>query len=85
MAIGPQNAHARISSASRTVLETVQIGASSFGWRQSHRPASMFAWMRLEQNDSRTRVISYRGQEALRRTPRDRRIFPAPYVARIFW
>lgn len=46
----------------------------------------MFAWMRLEQNDSRTRVISFAaGPERYAELVEIDGIFPAPYVARIFW
>ena len=68
------------------VLETVQFGGLVFWVGDKAIGGKMFAWMRLEQNDSRTRVISYAaGQEHYNELLETDGIFPAPYVARILW
>ncbi len=46
----------------------------------------MFAWMSLEQNNARPRIISFAaGPEHYAELVEVDGIFPAPYVARIFW
>jgi predicted DNA-binding protein (MmcQ/YjbR family) len=68
------------------VLETVQFGGLVFWVGDKTIGGKMFAWMRLEQNDSRTRVISFAaGPERYAELVEIDGIFPAPYVARIFW
>jgi predicted DNA-binding protein (MmcQ/YjbR family) len=68
------------------VLETVQFGGLVFWVGDKAIGGKMFAWMRLEQNDSRTRVISFAaGPERYAELVEIDGVFPAPYVARIFW
>jgi predicted DNA-binding protein (MmcQ/YjbR family) len=46
----------------------------------------MFAWIRLEQTDNHPRVLSYpAGPERFHELLETEGIFPAPYVARLFW
>jgi predicted DNA-binding protein (MmcQ/YjbR family) len=68
------------------VVETQQFGGLVFWLGDKAIGGKMFAWMRLEQNNSRTRVISFlAGQEHYNELLEIDGIFPAPYVARIFW
>ena len=68
------------------VVETQQFGGLVFWVGDKAIGGKMFAWMRLEQNNSRTRVISFlAGQEHYTELLEIDGIFPAPYVARIFW
>jgi predicted DNA-binding protein (MmcQ/YjbR family) len=68
------------------VLETVQFGGLVFWVGDKAIGGKMFAWMRLEQNEGRPRVISYpAGPERYNDLLEIDGIFPAPYVARIFW
>ena len=68
------------------VVETVQFGGLVFWVGDKAIGGKMFAWMRLEQNESRTRVISFAaGLERYAELVEIEGIFPAPYVARIFW
>lgn len=68
------------------VVETVQFGGLVFWVGDKAIGGKMFAWMRLEQNESRTRVISFAaGPERYAELLEIDGIFPAPYVARIFW
>jgi predicted DNA-binding protein (MmcQ/YjbR family) len=68
------------------VVETQQFGGLVFWVSDKAIGGKMFAWMRLEQNNSRTRVISFlAGQEHYSELLEIDGIFPAPYVARIFW
>jgi len=68
------------------VVETQQFGGLVFWVGDKAIGGKMFAWMRLEQNNSRTRVISFlAGQEHYSELLEIDGIFPAPYVARIFW
>jgi predicted DNA-binding protein (MmcQ/YjbR family) len=68
------------------VVETQQFGGLVFWAGDKAIGGKMFAWMRLEQNNSRTRVISFlAGQERYSELLEIDGIFPAPYVARIFW
>lgn len=67
-------------------VETEQFGGLVFWVGDKAIGGKMFAWMRLEQNASRTRVISYAaGPERYHELLETDGIFPAPYVARIFW
>ena len=67
-------------------LETEQFGGLVFWVGDKAIGGKMFAWMRLEQNNSPTRVISYpAGPERYHELLETEGIFPAPYVARIFW
>jgi predicted DNA-binding protein (MmcQ/YjbR family) len=64
----------------------VQFGGLVFWVGDKNIGGKMFAWMRLEQNESRTRVISFAaGPERYAELVEIDGIFPAPYVARIFW
>jgi predicted DNA-binding protein (MmcQ/YjbR family) len=68
------------------VLETVQFGGLVFWVGDKAIGGKMFAWMRLEQNEDRPRVVSYpAGPERYNDLLEIDGIFPAPYVARIFW
>jgi predicted DNA-binding protein (MmcQ/YjbR family) len=68
------------------VVETVQFGGLVFWVGDKAIGGKMFAWMRLEQNEGRPRVISYiAGPERYNDLLEIDGIFPAPYVARIFW
>ena len=68
------------------VVETQQFGGLVFWLGDKAIGGKMFAWMRLEQSNSRTRVISFlAGQEHYNELLEIDGIFPAPYVARIFW
>ncbi len=68
------------------VVETQQFGGLVFWVGDKAIGGKMFAWMRLEQNASRARVISYAaGAERYYELLENEGIFPAPYVARIFW
>jgi len=68
------------------VVETQQFGGLVFWVGDKAIGGKMFAWMRLEENNSRTRVISFlAGQEHYSELLEIDGIFPAPYVARIFW
>lgn len=68
------------------VIETVQFGGLVFWVGDKAIGGKMFAWMRLEHNESRTRVISFAaGPERYAELVEIDGIFPAPYVARIFW
>jgi predicted DNA-binding protein (MmcQ/YjbR family) len=68
------------------VVETVQFGGLVFWVGDKAIGGKMFAMMRLEHNESRTRVISFAaGPERYAELVEIDGIFPAPYVARIFW
>jgi predicted DNA-binding protein (MmcQ/YjbR family) len=67
-------------------VETEQFGGLVFWVGDKAIGGKMFAWIRLEQNSSPTRVISYpAGPERFHELLETEGIFPAPYVARIFW
>jgi predicted DNA-binding protein (MmcQ/YjbR family) len=68
------------------VVETEQFGGLVFWLGDKAIGGKMFAWIRLEQNSSPTRVISYlAGPEHYAELMEIEGIFPAPYVARIYW
>lgn len=68
------------------VVETQEFGGLVFWVGDKAIGGKMFAWMRLEPNNSSPRVISYlAGQEHYSELLEIDGIFPAPYVARIFW
>jgi predicted DNA-binding protein (MmcQ/YjbR family) len=67
------------------VIETEQFGGLVFWVGDKAIGGKMFAMMKLEQ-DSSPRVISYlAGPERYSELLETDGIFPAPYVARIFW
>jgi predicted DNA-binding protein (MmcQ/YjbR family) len=68
------------------VLETVQFGGLVFWVGDKAIGGKMFAWIKLEQTDNKPRVMSYiAGPERYAELLEIDGIFPAPYVARIFW
>jgi predicted DNA-binding protein (MmcQ/YjbR family) len=67
-------------------VETVQFGGLVFWIGDKAIGGKMFAWIRLEQNNSPTRVISYSaGPEHYAELLETEGILPAPYMARIHW
>ena len=68
------------------VVETEQFGGLVFWVGDKAIGGKMFAWIKLEQTDSKFRVMSYiAGSERFNDLLETEGIFPAPYVARIFW
>ncbi len=68
------------------VVETEQFGGLVFWLGDKAIGGKMFAWIRLEQNNSAVRVISYlAGPEHYAELTEIEGIIPAPYVARIYW
>jgi predicted DNA-binding protein (MmcQ/YjbR family) len=68
------------------VVETEQFGGLVFWVGDKAIGGKMFAWIRLEHSGSKPRVISYlAGPERYHELLEIDGIFPAPYVARIFW
>ncbi len=68
------------------VVETEQFGGLVFWVGDKAIGGKMFAWIKLEQTDSKFRVMSYiAGRERFNELLEIDGIFPAPYVARIFW
>jgi predicted DNA-binding protein (MmcQ/YjbR family) len=68
------------------VVETEQFGGLVFWVGDKAVGGKMFAWIKLEQTDSKFRVMSYiAGSERYNDLLEIDGIFPAPYVARIFW
>lgn len=68
------------------VVETAQFGGLVFWVGDKAIGGKMFAWVKLEQDSSRQRVISYpAGPERFAELLEIDGVFPAPYVARIFW
>jgi predicted DNA-binding protein (MmcQ/YjbR family) len=68
------------------VLESEQFGGLVFWVGDKAIGGKMFAWIRLEQTGNRTRVLSYPvGPERFHELLEIDGVFPAPYVARLFW
>ena len=68
------------------VVETAQFGGLVYWIGDKAIGGKMFAWVKLEQDSSRQRVISYpAGPELFAELLEIDGIFPAPYVARIHW
>src|ERR1700744_2883593 len=68
------------------VVETEQFGGLVFWVGDKTIGGKMFAWIKLEHTDNKPRVISYpAGPERYNELLEIDGIFPAPYVARIFW
>jgi predicted DNA-binding protein (MmcQ/YjbR family) len=68
------------------VVETEQFGGLVFWLGDKAIGGKMFAWAKLEQDGTRNRVISYlAGPERYSELLETEGVFPAPYVARIFW
>jgi predicted DNA-binding protein (MmcQ/YjbR family) len=68
------------------VVETAQFGGLVYWAGDKAIGGKMFAMVKLEQDSSRHRVISYvAGAERFAELLEIDGIFPAPYVARIFW
>ena len=68
------------------VVETAQFGGLVFWVGDKVIGGKMFAWVKLEQDSSRPRVISYpAGPERYSDLLEIDGIYPAPYVARIHW
>ena len=68
------------------VVETAQFGGLVYWVGDKAIGGKMFAWVKLEQDSSRQRVISYpAGPERSAELLEIDGIFPAPYVARIHW
>jgi predicted DNA-binding protein (MmcQ/YjbR family) len=68
------------------VVETEQFGGLVFWVGEKAIGGKMFAMVKLEQNNSPARVISYpAGPERYAELLETEGIFPAPYVARIHW
>ncbi|HXC94525.1 MAG TPA: hypothetical protein VNU92_02440 [Edaphobacter sp.] len=68
------------------VVETEQFGGLVFWVGDKAIGGKMFAWIKLEQTDNKPRVLSYiAGPERFNDLLEIDGIFPAPYVARIFW
>ncbi|MEO6982969.1 MAG: MmcQ/YjbR family DNA-binding protein, partial [Edaphobacter sp.] len=68
------------------VVETEQFGGLVFWVGDKAIGGKMFAWARLERDAIRPRVLSYLvGPERYPELLEIDGIFPAPYVARIFW
>lgn len=68
------------------VVETAQFGGLVYWVGDKAIGGKMFAWVKLEQDSSRQRVISYpAGPERFAELLEIDGIFPAPYVARIHW
>jgi predicted DNA-binding protein (MmcQ/YjbR family) len=67
-------------------VETEQFGGLVFWVGDKAIGGKMFAWIKLEQDTTPTRVISYPvGPERYAELLEVEGIFPAPYVARIHW
>jgi predicted DNA-binding protein (MmcQ/YjbR family) len=68
------------------VVETEQFGGLVFWVGDKVIGGKMFAMVKLEHESGPTRVISYlAGSERYSELLETEGIFPAPYVARIFW
>ena len=68
------------------VLETEQFGGLVFWVGDKAIGGKMFTWIRLEPADNHPRVLSYpAGPERFHELLETEGIFPAPYVARLFW
>jgi predicted DNA-binding protein (MmcQ/YjbR family) len=68
------------------VLESVQFGGLVFWVGDKAIGGKMFAWIRLEQTENHPFVLSYpAGPERFHEILETEGIFPAPYVARLFW
>jgi predicted DNA-binding protein (MmcQ/YjbR family) len=68
------------------VVETEQFGGLVFWVGDKAIGGKMFAMVKLEHESGPTRVISYlAGPEHYSELLETEGIFPAPYVARIFW
>lgn len=68
------------------VVETAQFGGLVYWVGDKAIGGKMFIMVKLEQDSSRQRVISYlAGQERYADLLEIDGIFPAPYVARIYW
>lgn len=68
------------------VVESEQFGGLVFWVGDKAIGGKMFAWIRLEQTGNHPRVLSYpAGPERFYELIETDGIFPAPYVARIFW
>jgi predicted DNA-binding protein (MmcQ/YjbR family) len=68
------------------VLESEQFGGLVFWVGDKSIGGKMFTWIKLEQTDNKPRVLSYpAGPERFHELLETEGIFPAPYVARLFW
>jgi predicted DNA-binding protein (MmcQ/YjbR family) len=68
------------------VVETAQFGGLVYWVGDKAIGGKMFAWVKLEHDGSRHRVISYPvGLERYAELLEIDGLFPAPYVARIHW
>lgn len=68
------------------VVETAQFGGLLYWVGDKAIGGKMFVMVKLEQDNSRPRVISYlAGPERYADLQEIDGIFPAPYVARIYW
>ncbi|HUZ93820.1 MAG TPA: MmcQ/YjbR family DNA-binding protein [Edaphobacter sp.] len=68
------------------VVETAQFGGLVFWIGDKAMGGKMFAWIKLEPDSTRQRVISYpAGPERYAELLEIDGLFPAPYLARIHW